>query len=133
MAVGRPDLPADAAEVLLGRVHLDPGLVGRDAGTLSGGEAQRMCLARALTTDPEVLLLDEPTSALDGQAVRALEVLARELAGGGLPLLWVTHDLRQVQRLADHLVVVLAGRWAWSGPPTADGAPPDVARFLEDA
>ena len=85
----------------------------------------------ALATAPEVLLLDEPTSALDGHATRRLEEQARQLAATGFPLLWVTHDLRQMRRLADHLVVVLAGRWAWSGEPGAAGAPPEVAAFLD--
>jgi putative ABC transport system ATP-binding protein len=131
LQVADPTIDADGAAELLDRVHLDPAMVGRDAGTLSGGEAQRMVLARCLATEPEVLLLDEPTSALDGHASQRLEVSAREVADRGLPMLWVTHDLRQMRRLADHLVVVLDGRWAWDGPPDAAGAPTDVAAFLD--
>ena len=121
--------PERAAE-LLERVHLDGSMLTREAATLSGGEAQRMVLARCLATEPEVLLLDEPTSALDVQATRRLESLARELAGGGLPLVWVTHDLEQLRRLADQVVVLIDGRWVWSGRPDLDGAPPDVTAFL---
>ncbi|MCU1488387.1 MAG: ATP-binding cassette protein [Actinomycetia bacterium] len=131
LQVADPAIGPDGGIELLTRVHLDPGLLGRDAGTLSGGEAQRMVLARCLATQPEVLLLDEPTSALDGHAVQRLEASAREVAAQGLPVLWVTHDLRQMRRLADHLVVVLDGRWAWDGPPDAAGAPDDVAAFLD--
>jgi putative ABC transport system ATP-binding protein len=131
LRVAHPDLAPEQAAELLGRVHLDPAMVTRDAATLSGGEAQRMCLARCLATRPEVLLLDEPTSALDGHASQRLEELARELSEAGLPLLWVTHDLRQMRRLADHLVVVLDGRWAWDGPPDATDRPGDVAAFLD--
>jgi putative ABC transport system ATP-binding protein len=101
---------------LLDRVGLDPGLLDRSADALSGGEAQRMVLARALTTEPEVLLADEPTSALDGAATERLEELARDLAADGMPVLWVTHDPDQVRRLADHLVVLDAGRVTWAGP-----------------
>lgn len=104
------------AAALLDRVGLDPALLDRQADALSGGEAQRMVLARALTTRPEVLLADEPTSALDSTATRRLEALARDLADDGMPVLWVTHDLDQVDRLADHLVVLDAGRVTWSGP-----------------
>ena len=122
-----------AAPALLEQVHLDPAMADRDAGTLSGGEAQRMVLARCLATRPEVLLLDEPTSALDGGATRRLEELAREVAAAGTPMVWVTHDLQQLQRLADHVVVLIGGRWVWDGP--ADGlaaAPADVVALLEE-
>ena len=102
----------DATPELLERVHLDPAMAGRDAGTLSGGEAQRLVLARCLATRPEVLLLDEPTSALDGAATRRLEALVRELA---LPSIWVTHDVDQLRRLADHVVVIVGGRWERDG------------------
>lgn len=111
-----PDLSDDACAELLDRVGLDRGLLDRRADALSGGEAQRMVLARALTTRPEVLLADEPTSALDGTATRRLEELARTLAEDGMPVLWVSHDLDQVRRLADHLVVLRAGRVTWAGP-----------------
>ena len=108
-ARNEPLSPA-AAEAALGRVGLDPELLGRDAKVLSGGEAQRLCLARTLTTGCEVLLADEPTSALDHEATAVLEELARELADGGMPVLWVTHDRAQADRLADHRLTVEEGR-----------------------
>jgi len=133
LRVADSGITAERAEDLLARVHLDAAMITRDAGTLSGGEAQRMVLARCLVTGPEVLLLDEPTSALDAPATRRLEMLARELADDGLPQVWVSHDLDQLRRLADHVVVLIDGRWAWSGDPGADNAPASVATFLEDS
>ena len=67
-------------------------LLHREAGDLSGGEAQRMCIARGLLTRPMVLLADEPTAALDGEARHTIEELARQLADEGTPLVWVSHD-----------------------------------------
>lgn len=124
-----PDLDDAAVAALLARVGLDPALAGRTADTLSGGEAQRMVLARALTTRPEALLADEPTSALDATATARLEALARELADGGMPVVWVTHDLHQVRRLADRIVVLRAGAVTWTGP----GADPAAEDAIRDA
>ena len=90
------------AAALLDAVALDGGFLGRDARELSGGEQQRMCLARALATGPEALLVDEGTSALDREATRTLEELVVGLAVDGHPVLWVTHDEAQVDRIADH-------------------------------
>ena len=104
-----PVAAEDAAAHLV-RVGLDPGLLDRDARVLSGGEAQRLCLARTLATGCEVLLADEPTSALDHEAAAVLEQLARELADDGMPVLWVTHDRAQADRLADHRLTVEGGR-----------------------
>jgi putative ABC transport system ATP-binding protein len=98
------------AEVLLARVGLDAGLGGREADRLSVGEAQRMCLARALARDPECLLLDEPTSALDTVAKAGIESLVRSLASNGLTVVMVTHDPRQAEELADATVFVPSRR-----------------------
>jgi putative ABC transport system ATP-binding protein len=101
--------PAAHREVLES-VGLDQAFMERAAETLSGGEAQRVCLARTLLMQPQVLVADEPTASLDEAASRTLEGLARSLADRGVPILWVTHDLAQVDRIADHRVVLEAGR-----------------------
>ncbi|MEA2220571.1 MAG: UDP-glucose/iron transport system ATP-binding protein [Solirubrobacteraceae bacterium] len=105
----------DACAELLERAGLAASFLQRDAGRLSGGEAQRACLARALATQPRVLLMDEPTSSLDGEAAAVLERLARGLVAGGTPVVWVTHSHEQLRRLADHVLMLAAGRADRSG------------------
>jgi putative ABC transport system ATP-binding protein len=109
LAVARP---ADAPAALLERAGLPASFLTRDAGTLSGGEAQRACLARALATRPRVLLMDEPTSALDPDATAVIERLARELAGDGIPVVLVTHDVAQAERVGDRIVRLAGGELA---------------------
>ena len=111
---------------LLARADLDPSFLDRAAASLSGGEAQRMCLARALAAAPDVLLMDEPTSSLDEAARRTLERLARRLADGGVPMVWVTHDLDQASRLADWRLELASGRVRASGPVGAGGRVADA-------
>lgn len=120
-------------ERVLSRVGLDAGFLDRNADLLSGGEAQRACLARALMADPEAILMDEPTSSLDGAATQRLEELARSLADGGIPVVWVSHDLAQMRRLADAVAVVVGGSIRfWGSPENLAGSPdPDVQRFLQ--
>ena len=98
------------AVALFDRVGLDAALLDEPTDHLSGGEAQRLCLARTLATGGEVLLADECTSSLDAASTTVLETLARRLADAGTTVVWVTHDLDQVERLADHRIVVERGR-----------------------
>lgn len=112
LAVARPDGDDGCYGAALERAGLDRSFLTRTGDELSGGEAQRACLARTLITDPEVLLLDEPTSSLDPASARLLERLVRGEADGGVPVLWVSHDLAQVRRLADRPMVLIAGRMA---------------------
>ena len=116
LQVGRPELAEDEALSLLARAGLADQPLTRRTESLSGGEAQRLCLARALAVGPEVLLLDEPTSALDSVAAKSVERVVRALVASGLTAVLVSHDLRQARRLADDVVVLRAGRVEESGP-----------------
>jgi len=112
LLVADPDAADDALVSALVAARLGADFLDRSADELSGGEAQRMCLARTLVTGPDALLMDEPTSALDPDARRGLERTARRLVEGGRPVVWVTHDLGQASRLADEVVVMIDGRVA---------------------
>jgi putative ABC transport system ATP-binding protein len=118
---------ADAdVEALLERVGLRADFADRFTAELSGGEGQRVCLARALSVEPEVLLLDEPTSALDRKAAQQVEAVIRGLVAGGMAAVIVTHDLAQAERLADDVIVVVEGQVIESGPSYGVlGAPQD--------
>jgi putative ABC transport system ATP-binding protein len=102
--------PVDPPAQLLERAGLPASFLEREAGTLSGGEAQRACLARALGTRPRVLLMDEPTSALDHDATLVIERLARNLADDGVPIVLVSHNREQAARLGDRVVLLHEGR-----------------------
>lgn len=98
------------AEELLTRVGLG-GYGSRDAANLSGGEAQRVSLARALANSPTVLLLDEPTSALDEQAKAEVESLIQDIIREThLTCIMVTHDTAQAARIASRVMMLEKGR-----------------------
>lgn len=82
----------------------------RPARQLSGGEQQRLALARALAVKPLVLFLDEPTSSLDPAAVAAFERALERVRNGGTKIVLVTHDAGQARRLADEVVFLHRGR-----------------------
>lgn len=107
-AAGRP---ADMATVarLLAQVGL-AGLEDRPARRLSGGEQQRLALARALARAPEVLFLDEPTASLDPAATKAVEDIVTRIAAEGVKIVMATHDLGQARRLAGEVVFLARGR-----------------------
>jgi putative ABC transport system ATP-binding protein len=116
LAEALPGIGREAMTAALARVALDPGLLDREARTLSGGELQRMCLARTLVTGPETLLLDEPTSALDEEPKLVFEQTAQELAAGGMTIVWVTHDDAQAARVGDRVCELRDGRLAGTVP-----------------
>jgi tungstate transport system ATP-binding protein len=82
----------------------------RSARTLSGGQQQRLALARAWSLEPDVLFLDEPTSSLDPHAKREVEALLAEFAQAGMTLVFASHNLGQVKRLANRVIYLEHGR-----------------------
>jgi len=120
------------ARAMLGRVGL-LALAGRPARLLSGGEQQRLALARAWALEPEVLFLDEPTANLDPSATRSVEEIIAAVAREGSKVIMTTHDLGQAKRLADEILFLHRGRLVeratkdafFAGPST-----PEAAAFL---
>lgn len=109
-------------------------LAGSPARVLSGGEQQRLAIARALATRPEILLLDEPTANLDPTATLAIEEQVRRAHLAGTTVAFVTHDLGQARRLADQIVFLHQGRIADRGPADRFFAQPSsgaAAAFIE--
>jgi putative ABC transport system ATP-binding protein len=114
---GRPELADGRIVELLACVGL-PGSFGqRRTAELSGGEAQRVCLARALAVEPQVLLLDEPTSALDGLNAAVVAGLARDHIARGGTVVLVSHDLAVVRGVADRVLVLDGGHVVAAGHP----------------
>jgi tungstate transport system ATP-binding protein len=117
---------------LLGLVGL-AALAERPARRLSGGEQQRLALARALAKEPEVLFLDEPTASLDPAATKAIEDIIRAVAARGIKVVMATHDLGEARRLAGDIVLMHRGRIVESGPAEPFFAAPrsdDARKFL---
>ncbi|MCL4766576.1 MAG: ATP-binding cassette domain-containing protein [Hyphomicrobiaceae bacterium] len=107
-AAGRPAERSEVAR-LIAEVGLG-GLGDRPARRMSGGEQQRLALARALARDPEVLFLDEPTASLDPASTKAVEDIIARVAGAGVKIVMSTHDLGQARRLAGEVVFLAKGR-----------------------
>jgi tungstate transport system ATP-binding protein len=108
-------------------------LADRPARRLSGGEQQRLALARALARDPEVLFLDEPTASLDPAATKAVEDIVRSTAAAGIKIIMATHDLGQARRLAGDIVFLVRGRIAEHKPAEeffTSPATPEAAAFV---
>ena len=117
-------LPMERNEclALLRRMGLD-GLEDRPARLLSGGEQQRLAVARALATRPEVLFMDEPTSSLDPSSTALIESIVGETATEGVKVFFVTHDVAQGRRLADDVMFMHQGRLVEYAP---------AARFFDN-
>ncbi len=115
--------PRRHSQEVMATAELDPGLLDRTGDDLSGGEAQRACLARTLICRPEVLLMDESTASLHPAAILALEATVLELCRvQSLDVIWVTHDLAQIDRLAEHLLVLVTGTAIYNGAPGTEAA-----------
>lgn len=118
---GTPDAVREALEV----VALDDTLE-QDAGSLSGGEAQRVSFARALAYEPKYLMLDEPTSDLDPRNTGLIEDAIREARERGIGVVVATHDMHQAERIADRVGVLLGDGFTEVGPTeTVFGSPTD--------
>jgi len=109
-------LTNEQIDQILERVGL-PGYAERDVSGLSGGEAQRVSIARTLVNDPQILLLDEPTSALDERTERGIENLILSLnQERRMTCIIVTHNLNQAMRMAPRMVVLQSGKVVKVGP-----------------
>lgn len=130
---GVPGAERDArAHAALEMVGLSA-LAQRPARRLSGGEQQRLALARAAALSPEVLFLDEPCANLDPAATRAVEQIVTALAARGTKIVMTTHDLGQARRLAGEVVFLNRGRLVEKTPAGtffSQPVTPDAAAFL---
>ncbi|MEP5151572.1 ABC transporter ATP-binding protein [Planktotalea sp.] len=116
-----------------GRIGLEDALE-RHAPRLSGGEKQKLALARALIREPDVLFLDEPCANLDGRSTREIEALLQAANARGTSIIMTTHDLGQAKRLASDVVFLLSGAVHEAGPARTFFDAPQTAearRFLQ--
>jgi ABC-type oligopeptide transport system ATPase subunit len=101
---------------LLQEVELDPELMHRYPHELSGGQLQRLSIARAISVNPQVIICDEPTSALDATIkVQILDLLLRLQREKGVSYIVITHDISIVDYFADHVIVMKQGKALESG------------------
>lgn len=114
-----------AAHMWAERVGLGPYL-SRRAMVLSGGEQQKLAIARALITEPALVFLDEPTASLDGRAMREIEAILLQAKGDGTRLILSTHDMGQARRIADTVVFMLGGKVHETGPADSFFAAPQT-------
>ena len=109
-------------------------MLDRPAPVLSGGEQQKLAIARALIVEPELVFLDEPTASLDGRATREIETILGKAAASGTRLILSTHDMGQARRLAHRVVFLLGGAVHETGtsPDFFDTpATPEARAFLQ--
>ncbi len=118
-ALGAAEVPwalrRERARELLAQIGLSAH-ASRPARRLSGGEQQRLALARALARSPEVLCLDEPTANLDPANTKAVEEIVRAIAASGVKVVMATHDLGQARRLAGDVALLVGGRICEKAP-----------------
>jgi len=129
--IGR-DTRASRVDELLAEVGLLH-VADRPARRLSGGEQQRLALARTLARDPQILFLDEPTASLDPAATKAIEDVVRVVAARGIKVVMSTHDLGEAKRVAGEIVLMHRGRVIESGAADtffADPRTEEARRFM---
>jgi ABC-type polar amino acid transport system ATPase subunit len=121
-----------AAADALGRKYLDrvhiPEQADKYPAQLSGGQQQRVAIARALCMEPRVMLFDEPTSALDPEMITEVLDVMVELAGTGMTMVVVTHEMGFARKVADRIVFMEAGRVVEAAPPAKFFSAPDSPR-----
>ncbi len=130
VAAGERDVLAREALESVGLAHI----ASRPARVLSGGEQQRLALARAWALHPEVLFLDEPTASLDPAATREIETVIKAFDAAGTKIVMVTHNLGQARRLGDEVLFVHEGRVAELTPIDAffsNPASEEAAAFIK--
>ena len=111
----------------LDRVHI-PEQADKYPAQLSGGQQQRVAIARALCMEPRVMLFDEPTSALDPEMITEVLDVMVELAGTGMTMVVVTHEMGFARKVADRVVFMEAGRIIEAAPPAKFFTAPDSDR-----
>jgi tungstate transport system ATP-binding protein len=135
-ALGAADVPASERDARVRELLALVGLASvadRPARKLSGGEQQRLALARALAKDPQILFLDEPTASLDPAATRSVEDLICGIAARGIKVAMSTHDLSEARRLAGEVVLMHRGRIVEANDAASffnNPKTPDAARFV---
>jgi ABC-type polar amino acid transport system ATPase subunit len=128
------DMPRSNAEALGQQLLAKVGLDSKAQffpSQLSGGQQQRVAIARALAMEPEVMLFDEPTSALDPELRDEVLRVMRQLAGEGMTMIVVTHEMQFARDMADRVLFFDAGRIAEAGPPDQIFSNPQNERTRE--
>ncbi|MGB0797825.1 MAG: ATP-binding cassette domain-containing protein, partial [Planktomarina sp.] len=125
---------ATAAQNMAARFDLDE-VISSDASALSGGEKQKLAMARALITGPKILFLDEPSANLDRSSTQTIESAVKKVSDAGTKVFMASHSLAQVKRLADDVVFVQDGRVAAPEPVTVffdHSSDPDARDWLQE-
>ncbi len=129
---GRPCPIEDTVEALMGELKLSA-YRRRNARTLSGGETQKVAIARAIISEPDLLLLDEPTANLDlASAWEVEEIVKRVIARRATTVVIATHDIAQARRFADRLCIIKDGALVPGDTRSIAGMDVDFAGFLAD-
>ena len=117
MKIHQQQLDKDRAQSLLDKVDLSHLSIDQSIKNLSGGEKQKLAIARTLVLDPDILLLDEITSSLDVHSVQEIELLIQKLnQKDHKTILWITHNLQQAKRMSHYTIVMEDGEVVEAGP-----------------